>query len=96
MRILVTGGAGFIGSHVVEECLVAGYEVAVLDDLSSGRRENLPEGVALYQVDVADAAAVNEVFHLVKPHHASHQADQISVSRSVREPAADASRMSWG
>jgi UDP-glucose 4-epimerase len=71
---------------VVEECLVAGYEVAVLDDLSSGRRENLPEGVALYQVDVADAVAVNEVF----------QADQISVSRSVREPAADASRMSWG
>ncbi|OIQ54868.1 UDP-glucose 4-epimerase [Moorella thermoacetica] len=80
MRILVTGGAGFIGSHVVEECLAAGYKVAVLDDLSSGRRENLPEGVALYQVDVAEAAAVNEVF----------QAAQISVSRSVREPAADA------
>ncbi|WXJ94756.1 UDP-glucose 4-epimerase [Neomoorella carbonis] len=77
---MVTGGAGFIGSHGVEECLAAGYEGAVLDDLSSGRRENLPERVALYQVDVADAAGVNKVF----------QTAQIFVSRSVREPAADA------
>lgn len=76
MRVLVTGGAGFIGSHVVEVCLVAGYEVAVLDDLSSGRRENLPEGVALYQVDVADAAAVKEAFHLERVSLAGSKSQQ--------------------
>lgn len=90
MRILVTGGAGFIGSHVVEECLAAGHEVVVVDDLSSGKKENLPEGVPLYQVDVADAEAVQRVFDLVQPEHVVHQAAQISVSRSVREPSFDA------
>jgi UDP-glucose 4-epimerase len=89
-RVLVTGGAGFIGSHVVEACLAAGYEVAVVDDLSSGKKENLPEGVPLYQVDIADAEAVGRVFDLVRPEKVVHQAAQISVSRSVREPALDA------
>jgi UDP-glucose 4-epimerase len=89
-QILITGGAGFIGSHIVEECLRAGYEVAVVDDLSSGKRENLPPGVPLYQVDVAEAAAVQQVFELARPEHVVHQAAQIAVSRSVREPAFDA------
>lgn len=90
MRVLVTGGAGFIGSHIVEECLAAGYEVVVVDDLSSGKKENLPEGVPLYKVDVADAEAVQRVFDLVRPEQVVHQAAQISVSRSVREPSFDA------
>jgi len=90
LRILVTGGAGFIGSHVVEQCLAAGYEVAVMDDLSTGRRENLPEGVPFYRADVADAAAVQRVFEVVGPEHVIHQAAQVSVSRSVREPGFDA------
>ncbi|WP_338834325.1 UDP-glucose 4-epimerase [Moorella humiferrea] len=90
MRILITGGAGFIGSHVVEQCLAVGHEVVVIDDLSSGKKENLPPGVPLYQVDVADAGAVQQVFALVRPEHVVHQAAQISVSRSVREPAFDA------
>jgi len=51
-RVLVTGGAGFIGSHVVAAHLAAGDEVVVLDDLSTGRRENLPPGVELAQADV--------------------------------------------
>lgn len=89
-KVLVTGGAGFIGSHIVEECLAAGHEVVVIDDLSSGKQENLPPGVPLYQVDVADAAAVQQVFELVRPEYVAHQAAQISVSRSVREPAMDA------
>jgi UDP-glucose 4-epimerase len=87
---LITGGAGFIGSHVVETCLAAEHEVVVVDDLSSGKKENLPEGVPLYQVDVADAEAVQKVFALVQPEHVVHQAAQISVSRSVREPSFDA------
>ncbi|KKM13007.1 UDP-glucose 4-epimerase [Clostridiales bacterium PH28_bin88] len=90
MRVLVTGGAGFIGTHVVEECLAAGNEVVVVDDLSSGKKNNLPEGVPLYQVDVADADAVQQVFELVRPESVVHQAAQISVSRSVREPSFDA------
>jgi len=89
-RILVTGGAGFIGSHVVEHCLAEGHEVVVVDDLSSGKKENLPEGVPLYQVDVSDAKAVQRVFELVQPEYVVHQAAQIPVSRSVREPSFDA------
>ncbi|WP_257784938.1 NAD-dependent epimerase/dehydratase family protein [Neomoorella thermoacetica] len=59
-------------------------------NLSSGKRENLPPGVPLYEVDVADAAAVQQVFELTRPEQVVHQAAQISVSRSVREPAFDA------
>ena len=90
MRVLVTGGAGFIGSHVVDKCLEAGHYVAVIDDLSTGKMENLREGIPFYRVDVADAGAVNEVFAHVKPATVIHMAAQISVSRSVKDPAADA------
>lgn len=89
-KVLITGGAGFIGSHVVEECIAAGHEVIVVDDLSSGKKENLPPGVPLYQADVADVEAVQRAFELVRPEHVVHQAAQISVSRSVREPSFDA------
>ncbi|MBC7794249.1 MAG: NAD-dependent epimerase/dehydratase family protein, partial [Clostridia bacterium] len=53
MRTLVTGGAGFIGSHVAEALLAAGHEVLVMDDMSRGRVENVPEGAALAQVDIS-------------------------------------------
>lgn len=90
MRVLVTGGAGFIGSHVVDKCLKDGHYVAVVDDLSTGKLENLPEGIPFYRVDVADAGGVNEVFGQVRPTSVIHLAAQISVSRSVRDPVADA------
>lgn len=89
-RILVTGGAGFIGSHVVENCVAAGYEVVVLDDLSSGKNENLPTEALLYQVDIVDGDAVRKVFESFRPAHVIHLAAQISVGRSVREPNFDA------
>ncbi|MFM8891494.1 MAG: NAD-dependent epimerase/dehydratase family protein [Planctomycetia bacterium] len=89
-KILVTGGAGFIGSHVVDALLAAGHGVAVLDDLSSGSRENLPAGVSLSVCDIVDTAAVEAVFATERPDAVCHQAAQMSVSRSVREPRFDA------
>ena len=61
MRILVTGGAGFIGSHIVDAALAAGHEVAALDNLSSGKRENLPPAVPLFVVDVRDKDGQGEI-----------------------------------
>jgi UDP-glucose 4-epimerase len=90
MKILVTGGAGFIGSHIVDALLAAGHSVAVLDDLSSGARDNLPGDVPLHVADIVDAAAVSRVVAAEKPDAICHQAAQMSVSRSVREPLFDA------
>ena len=90
MRALVTGGAGFIGSHVVEALLAQGHQVLALDDLSSGKRENVPPAARLEVVDVRDAAAVEWVFAEFKPDIVSHQAAQVSVSISTREPVRDA------
>jgi UDP-glucose 4-epimerase len=90
MRALVTGGAGFIGSHVVDDLVATGWEVAVLDDLSTGRRENLPAGVELVRLDIRDGAAVDAALARLRPALVSHHAAQTSVAVSVREPAADA------
>lgn len=90
MRVLVTGGAGFIGSHIVEALRAQGDEIAVLDDLSSGRRENVPAGVKLYQIDLRDRDATRGALFDFKPDAVSHQAAQASVVVSVREPFVDA------
>ena len=90
MKILVTGGAGFIGSHIVDGLRAAGHEAVVIDDLSSGFRENLPADVPLHVVDIRDGDAVAEAFEQEKPDRVCHQAAQMSVSRSVREPVFDA------
>jgi UDP-glucose 4-epimerase len=90
MRILITGGAGFIGSHIVDACLGARHEVAVVDDLSTGSRTNLPDSVPLFVADVCDGPRIAAIFDEVRPDAVCHQAAQISVSRSVREPAVDA------
>jgi len=91
MRLLITGGAGFIGSHIAERSLAAGWQVAIVDDLSSGRRENVPADAKFYQVDIQDHAAVMAAFADFKPEAVSHQAAQASVAISVREPQKDAS-----
>jgi len=89
MRVLVTGGAGFIGSHVVEGALAEGHEVAVLDNLSSGKRANVAAGVPLFEVDLRNRTAVRETVASFKPDLVSHQGAQISVAVSVREPYLD-------
>jgi len=90
MRILITGGAGFIGSHIVDACRAAGHQPFVLDDLSSGSRANIPDGVPLFVADICDGPKVASIFDEVRPDAVSHQAAQLSVSRSVREPVFDA------
>jgi UDP-glucose 4-epimerase len=90
MRILVTGGAGFIGSHVADALLAAGHHVLVLDDLSTGRRTNVPEKATFVQGDIRDAAVVARVFSEFQPELVTHQAAQTSVSVSTREPLRDA------
>jgi UDP-glucose 4-epimerase len=88
-RILVTGGAGFIGSTIADLFLSAGWEVAVLDDLSTGKRENVPSGARFYPVDVRSAAA-HEVLATERPQVVCHQAAQIDVRRSMADPRFDA------
>lgn len=90
MKILVTGGAGFIGSHVADALLGASHEVLVLDDLSTGRRANVPERAQFVQGDIRDAALVAKVFADFQPDVVTHQAAQTSVSISTREPLRDA------
>ncbi len=90
MRILVTGGAGFIGSHVVDAYVAAGHHVAVVDNLASGRRENLNPHATFYEVDIRDAELLAEVFVRETPDVVNHHAAQIDVGRSVREPLYDA------
>lgn len=94
MRAMVTGGAGFIGSNLVDALVADGAEVTVLDDLSTGRRANLAgalaAGARLCEASVADPAAVREAFGVARPEVVFHLAAQIDVRRSVADPAFDA------
>jgi UDP-glucose 4-epimerase len=94
VKAVVTGGAGFIGSNLVDALIAAGHEVAVIDTLVSGKRENLAgalaAGAELHAVDVRDAASVMTVFEAVRPQFAFHLAAQIDVRKSVEDPTFDA------
>jgi UDP-glucose 4-epimerase len=89
VRALVTGGAGFIGSHLADALIAAGHDVVVVDDLSRGRREQVPEGAELVVLDICDAALADVVAQAA-PEVVFHQAAQIDVRSSVRDPLADA------
>ena len=88
MRVLLTGGAGFIGSHVAGRLLEREHEVAVVDDLSTGKRRNVPDGAEFYETDIRDGCT--RVFEEFAPEALCHQAAQMDVRRSVREPDFDA------
>ncbi|MCL4110344.1 UNVERIFIED_CONTAM: hypothetical protein GTU68_027735 [Idotea baltica] len=90
MKLLVTGGAGFIGSHVADLALAKGWQVAVVDNLCSGRRENVSADAEFFEIDIRDKAAVDAAFEKFQPTHVCHQAAQASVAVSVREPQMDA------
>lgn len=85
-KVLVTGGAGFIGSHIVEELLTNNYEVAVLDNLSSGKLSNIEvEKVKYYEGDIVNEQFVNNAVSEFKPDYIIHQAAQVSVVESVKD-----------
>jgi len=88
-KILVTGGAGFIGSHVVDLFVAQGYDVVIVDDLSTGRASNLNPAAKFYQIDIR-SPKVREVFEAEKPDYVSHHAAQMDVRRSVAQPLFDA------
>ena len=90
MNILVTGAAGFIGSHLVDALLTAGHSVAALDDLSTGKEENLNPRARLHAASVTDADALGDVFARERPRAVFHLAAQTSVRRSMAAPAFDA------
>jgi len=89
LRILVTGGAGFIGSNIVDAYIEAGHEVAIIDNLSSGKEENLNPKARFYKIDIR-SPEIDLVFAKEKPDVINHHAAQIDVRRSVDDPIYDA------
>lgn len=90
MKVLVTGGAGFIGSHVVDKLIAHGYEVCIVDNLSTGKQENINPLAKLYIADIVEADALEQVFALERPDFVIHHAAQIDVQTSMQDPALDA------
>jgi UDP-glucose 4-epimerase len=90
VKVLITGGAGFIGSHVADALILAGHTVAIVDDLSTGNRAWLHPKAAFYELDIR-SEELGKVFAAERPDAVSHLAAQASVGRSVTDPAFDAS-----
>ena len=86
-RILVTGGAGFIGSHIVDALIAAGHTVSVVDNLVKGKLENVNPAARFYRADIRDAAALHEIFAAERPQVVIHQAALADVRESLRDPA---------
>jgi UDP-glucose 4-epimerase len=93
--VLVTGGAGFIGSHIVDLLIKNNYEVVIVDDLSFGKEQNINKKARFYKLDITDQKGLAEVFKKEKPDYICHEAAQISVSFSVRDPLFDAQRRDY-
>lgn len=89
MKILVTGGAGFIGSHVVDALIAAGHDVVVVDNLSTGKEHNLNPRARLYKIDLRDTHLI-DVFNAERPEIVDHHAAQADVRKSVVDPVYDA------
>jgi UDP-glucose 4-epimerase len=90
VKIIVTGGAGFIASHVADAYVERGHDVAVLDDLSRGKRENINPRCRFYECDIRDTPTVQRIFRAEKPEVVNHHAAQMDVRRGVKEPLFDA------
>jgi len=86
MKILITGGAGFIASHVTDAYIAAGHKVAIIDDLSTGFRKNLNPRAKFYKANIRDRAAIDHIMKREKPEIVNHHAAAIVVTESVRNP----------
>ncbi|CAG0930097.1 UDP-glucose 4-epimerase [Planctomycetaceae bacterium] len=91
MKILITGGAGFIASHIADAYLAAGHSVTIVDNLSTGRKVNIPQGATFVEADIRDAAAMAKLFDGTSFDLMSHHAAQMDVRKSVADPVYDAS-----
>jgi UDP-glucose 4-epimerase len=89
-RALVTGGAGFVGSHIVDRLLADGHDVCVVDDLSTGSATNIASGAEFHRADIRDPASLRDVVARLRPEVVFHAAAQTDVRRSIREPDFDA------
>jgi len=89
MKILITGGAGFIASHIAERYIELGHEVVIVDNLVTGKRENLPLKAIFYEVDICDSK-LSKIFEKEKPDIVNHHAAQMDVRKSVDDPIYDA------
>jgi UDP-glucose 4-epimerase len=89
MKVLVTGGAGFIGSHILERLVQLGSSTVAVDDLSNGSKKNIPSGVVCYEVGITDRRLA-EIFDRERPDAVVHQAAQVSVGKSFVHPSIDA------
>jgi len=89
MKILVTGGAGFIGSHLTDSLIKRGHKVIVVDNLSTGKKENLNPKAKFYKIDIC-SPKISQIFKKEKPQIVFHYAAQIDVRKSVRDPVSDA------
>jgi UDP-glucose 4-epimerase len=88
-RAIVTGGAGFVGSHVADALLAQGHEVTVIDDLSSGARERVPDGAELRELDIVEVERLSALADEIRPEAIFHLAAQASVVASVEDPGRD-------
>lgn len=87
LKVLVTGGAGFIGSHIVDELLKNQYEVVVVDNLVTGHKRNIPKGVHFYDLDICED--LDQLFLAEQPDFVIHHAAQVSVTNSIKDPGYD-------
>ncbi len=89
MKILITGGAGFIGSHIADRCLREGHEVVIIDDLSVGREENIPKKARFHRVNLL-SPEIRQILEKERPDIVNHHAAQMDVRKSVTDPGFDA------
>lgn len=90
MKILVTGGAGFIASHLVDRLIAEGHDVVIVDNLSAGRKENINPKALFYETDICDNLKLEEVFRKERPEIVNHHAAHVNVRKSVEMPTYDA------
>ncbi|HHQ45297.1 MAG TPA: SDR family oxidoreductase [Candidatus Altiarchaeales archaeon] len=89
MKVLVTGGAGFIGSHITDLLIEKGHKVVVVDNLSTGKKENVNKKAVFYKQDICDKKGLENIFEKEKPKAIIHQAAQANVRKSIEDPVCD-------